>query len=91
MEQAIETFVTNNPHWVYQDNRLVGEWKLGSFTELRQVIAKLCDLADEHNHHPTVTFAYNTLHVATTTHDADNTVTQKDLDLARAISDLVTT
>jgi len=89
MEQTIESFITNNPDWAYQNHRLVGEWKLGSFTELRQVVTQLCDLADEHNHHPTVTFGYNTLHVETTTHDAGSAVTQKDLDLAHAISSLL--
>lgn len=89
MEQAIETFISNHPDWTYQDHKLVGEWKLESFTQLRRIVVQLCDLADEYNHHPTVTFGYNTLHVETTTHDAGNSVTEKDLHLAQAITSLL--
>jgi 4a-hydroxytetrahydrobiopterin dehydratase len=89
MKPDIQAFVAANPAWTYQNEILVGDWKLADFAAVRQIVSQLCDLADEHNHHPVVTYGYNTLHVETTTHDAGNLVTQKDIDLALAISKLV--
>ncbi len=89
MEQDINTFLENHSSWQLSDNTLVGNWKLADFAQLRQVVTQLCDLADELNHHPTVTYGYNTLHVETTTHDAGNQITHKDLELARSVSQMV--
>ena len=57
--------------------------------ELKEIIGKLCDLADELDHHPTVTFGYNTLRIETTTHDAGNRITQKDVELAERVCQLI--
>lgn len=77
------------PEWRFESNQLVGEWKLANFAELKQVIQKLCDLADELNHHPTVTYGYSTLRIETTTHDAGNQVTEKDIEFAGRTSQLL--
>lgn len=89
MEQDIAALVTAHPEWTYQDASLVGEWKFASFTQLRAIVVELCQLADRLGHHPTVTYGYNTLQVVTTTHDAGDTVTSLDLELARRVSQLV--
>ena len=89
MEQEIELLLKNNPNWKLEENTLVGNWKLPNFSELRLVVGRLCDLADELNHHPNVTYGYSTLRVETTTHDAGNTITAKDVELAKRVSGLV--
>jgi 4a-hydroxytetrahydrobiopterin dehydratase len=89
MEQDINTFIANHSEWRLIGDTLVRDWKLADFNQIRQVVAQLCDLADELNHHPTVTFGYNTLHVETTTHDDGNQVTAKDLELAARVNELV--
>lgn len=89
MEQDVNTFLENHSNWQLIGGALVGDWKLTDFIQLRQVVVQLCNLADALNHHPTVTFGYNTLHVETTTHDAGNTITEKDLELATNVSKLV--
>lgn len=38
-------------------------------------------------HHPTITTTYNRVHLSLTTHDAGNTVTYKDIQLALAITE----
>jgi len=91
MEQTtINAFIDEHPDWQQQENTLVGEWNVNDFSALRTVITQLCDLTEELNHHPTVTYGYNTLRVATTTHDAGNTITDLDLTLARRVSELLT-
>jgi len=89
MQDQIDTLLQQFPAWKYESNTLVAEWRLQNFTALRTVITGMCDLADELNHHPTVTYGYNTLRVETTTHDAGNVVTQKDIELATRVSELV--
>jgi len=92
MKQPIQEQVTqllaNNPAWTVSGETLVGNWKFNDFAELQVVIGKLCVLADELNHHPTVTYGYNTLMIETTTHDAGNTITEKDVELAERVSEL---
>jgi len=89
MEHDLEILLNNYPAWSVSGETLVGKWQLSNFAELRSIVSQLCDLADELNHHPTVTFGYNTLRVETTTHDAGNTITKKDVELANRVSALV--
>ena len=44
--------------------------------------------AEKMNHHPTWTNTYNQVEIRLCTHDAGNTITQKDEDLAEAISQI---
>ena len=89
MKQTIEQFVTNNPAWTVSSETLVGNWQLASFDQVKPLVVKLCDLADSFNHHPEVTFGYNTIKVETTTHDAGNTITDKDIELAQRVTELM--
>ena len=89
MEQQIHELLQTHTAWEQVDQNLVGNWKLSNFAELKKVVGKLCDLADELNHHPTVTYGYNTLHVETTTHDAGNSITEKDIELATRVSEIM--
>ena len=90
MKQTIEQFVANNPAWAVSGETLVGNWQLADFDEVKPLVVKLCDLADSLNHHPEVTFGYNTIQVTTTTHDAGNTITEKDIELAQRVAQLMT-
>jgi len=89
MEQQIQDLLATNPAWSVSGETLVGNWKFDNFSQLREMVGKLCDLADELNHHPTVTYGYNTLTVETTTHDAANTITEKDVELAQRVSEIM--
>jgi len=45
-------------------------------------------LAEAHDHHPDITISYKKVTVRFSTHDAGNKITQKDVDVARAIETL---
>lgn len=45
-------------------------------------------MAEGHNHHPELTIGYKKVRVAFTTHDAGNKISQKDVEIARAIDAL---
>jgi len=89
MQETIENLVTQYPEWSLDSNTLTGEWETANFDELRVIVGKLCELAAELNHHPTVTYAYKTLRVETTTHDAGNKLTEIDVELASRVSKLI--
>jgi 4a-hydroxytetrahydrobiopterin dehydratase len=50
---------------------------------------KASDLIEKMDHHPEWTNIYNKVHVRLTTHDAGNTVSDKDRLLAAALDEVV--
>ena len=46
-------------------------------------------LAEQHSHHPNWSNVWNTVDISLTTHDAGNTITEKDRTLAKAIDELL--
>lgn len=89
MEKEIEEFVSKNPDWYVEDGHLVSGFEFKDFGAVKAVVNEVMNLAEEHNHHPTVTFGYNTVEVKTVTHDEGNSITEKDFKLAEAISKVV--
>lgn len=71
--------------WTEKDNALVATFKFIDHAVLFQAICDIHSLAEQHNHHPEVRYTYNTLDLKLTTHDAGDTVTEKDHKLAKAI------
>jgi len=91
MKPTLEEFIASYPAWSVSGETLVGNWQLTDFAEVQSAVAKLCILAESLNHHPTVTFDYNSITVETTTHDAGNAITHKDIELAERVSELMVT
>ena len=48
-------------------------------------MTKVADVAEKMNHHPNWSNAYNKVEIALFTHDAKDTITEKDSNLAKAI------
>lgn len=69
-----------------KDNALQAEFKFKDFRQAFAFMTEVAFAAEAANHHPEWSNVYNTVAVKLTTHDAGNTVTQKDHDLASAIS-----
>ena len=86
MEYSIETFKAAYPAWSVENGELVATFNFTSFDEVTVAVNSIMKAADSINHHPTVTFGYNTVEVKTVTHDAGNSITNNDFALARVIS-----
>jgi 4a-hydroxytetrahydrobiopterin dehydratase len=69
-----------------KENTLKAEFKFKDFREAFAFMTEVAFAAEAANHHPEWSNVYNTVVVKLTTHDAGNTVTQKDHDLAFSIS-----
>ena len=71
--------------WKEENNQLVKSFLFEDFKEAFGFLQQVAFLAEEQNHHPEIYNAYNKVTLKLTTHDAGNTVTQKDRKLAEAI------
>ncbi len=75
--------------WKEEDNKLKRTFKFGDFKEAFAFMIRVAFLAEAHQHHPNWSNVYNTVEIELTTHDAGNTVTEKDHQLAQAIDALI--
>ena len=75
--------------WKEIDNELVREFEFKDFSEAFAFITRVAILAEKHNHHPWWSNVYNKVTIKLTTHDAGNTITKKDKNLAEEISKIL--
>jgi 4a-hydroxytetrahydrobiopterin dehydratase len=75
--------------WTEQDNSLHRRFTFGDFSEAFAFMTRVAIEAEKMNHHPKWTNVWNTVDVWLSTHDAGNTVTDKDRRLAEKIDALV--
>ena len=84
-EKDIQTALINLSNWRFEGNAIHREYHFSSFTEAMGFITEMAFACERMNHHPNLFNVYNQVQIHLTTHDAGNKVTQKDLDLAKAI------
>ena len=75
--------------WKEENNKLTKTFVFKDFTEAFGFMTKVAIIAEKMNHHPTWTNTWNTVSFELSTHDAGNTVTDRDRTLAKAIDKLV--
>lgn len=68
--------------WREENNKLVKTYEFPSFANAMAWMIKASFAIEKLNHHPEWTNVYNKVHVVLTTHDAGNTITEKDRELA---------
>ncbi len=71
--------------WTEKDNSLQASFKFKDFTQAFAFMTEVAFKAEKLNHHPDWSNVYNTVNFKLSTHDAGNTVTDKDQKLAKAI------
>lgn len=78
-----------NTLWIEEVRGLTKTFHFVDFSAALIFTNKVGAVAEKYNHHPDIALRnYNTVTITTSTHDSDNTVTQKDWELSRAIDDL---
>ena len=75
--------------WKEEDNALKRDFEFADFIEAFGFLTRVALVAEKVNHHPHITNVYNRVSLTLNTHDAGNTVTDKDRKLAAAIDELV--
>lgn len=75
--------------WKEINSSLNRVFEFKNFIEAFTFMTKVAMIAEKMNHHPEWKNVYNKVEITLTTHDAGNTITEKDRQLAKAIDDLV--
>lgn len=75
--------------WTEQNNQLTRKFEFRDFSEAFAFMTRVALLAEKHNHHPYWTNVWNKVEIFLSTHDAGNTVTERDRKLAAAIDKLL--
>ena len=73
-------------NWTEENNKLVQKFEFQDFIEAFGFMTQVAFVAEKMNHHPNWSNVYNQVEIQLTTHDAGNTVTEKDHQLAEEIS-----
>ncbi|MEE9372102.1 MAG: 4a-hydroxytetrahydrobiopterin dehydratase [Saprospiraceae bacterium] len=71
--------------WTEENNALKAELKFKDFTQAFSFMTQVAIHAERLNHHPEWSNVWNTVKIKLTTHDAGNTVTDKDRKLSELI------
>ncbi|HRH32537.1 MAG TPA: 4a-hydroxytetrahydrobiopterin dehydratase [bacterium] len=74
--------------WEEKNNSLVREFIFKDFKEAFAFMITVAKIIDEMDHHPEWSNVYNKVKITLSTHEAGNTVTQKDRDLADKIDEV---
>jgi len=71
--------------WKEEDNKLKKTFEFSDFSEAFAFMCRVAFLAEAQGHHPNWSNVYNKVFIELTTHDAGDTVTDRDRKLAKAI------
>ena len=71
--------------WTEENNQLKKKFVFKDFTQAFAFMTEVAFVAEAQQHHPNWSNVYNTVEFALNTHDANDTVTEKDRKLAEAI------
>lgn len=74
--------------WINKDNALHKTYTFADFESAMNFMQIAAKTISAHNHHPEWTNVYNKVSVTLTTHDAGNTITEKDKVLANLLDDI---
>jgi len=75
--------------WTEQNNALNRDFQFDDFVAAFGFMTKVALLAEKADHHPNWQNVYNRVSISLSTHDAGNTVTDKDVALAAAINSIL--
>jgi 4a-hydroxytetrahydrobiopterin dehydratase len=75
--------------WTEENNSLQQTFTFKNFSEAFAFMTRVALLAEQHDHHPEWSNIYNKVNIILRTHEAGNTVTDKDKKLAEAIDALL--
>lgn len=75
------------PDWRMIQQKLYAGFRTGTFVAGLEFTQRIAEAAEAANHHPDITLTYPTVEITLSSHDVGG-VTERDVELARVISDL---
>lgn len=86
-EKTIQSELKNLKDWYFEDNGIEKKFQFKDFSQALEFIVKVGELSEKRHHHPEILNVYNKVTLRLTTHDEAG-VTEKDIDLAKAIEQI---
>ena len=83
-DDEIRTALERLPGWEHVEDAITRQYRLDGFAGAIAFVVRLSYAAEAANHHPDLDIRYDKVRITLSTH-SEGGVTQKDLDLARAI------
>lgn len=77
------------PDWTLDDDGIHRAFEVADYGAAMALTVRIALEAQRRNHHPDITVGWGRVEVSLVTHDADSTVTDKDVDLAGWIDQAV--
>ena len=74
-------------NWALDGNSITKDKVFRNFKESIEFVNKVAEIAEKHNHHPTLLITYDSVRLTLTTHSAKG-LTLKDFDVAEEIDKL---
>jgi 4a-hydroxytetrahydrobiopterin dehydratase len=71
--------------WKEENNQLHRSFEFKNFVDAFAFMTKVAFVAEKMGHHPNWTNVYNKVHIQLSTHDANDTITEKDVQLSKEI------
>ncbi|MEX0609631.1 MAG: 4a-hydroxytetrahydrobiopterin dehydratase [Balneolaceae bacterium] len=87
-DSEIKTVLDSLEGWKLEGQKIQKEFKFKDFSQALGFIVRVGIEAEKQVHHPEIKNVYNTVKIGLNTHDAGDKVTQKDVDLAKAIESI---
>jgi 4a-hydroxytetrahydrobiopterin dehydratase len=83
--EAIAAALKTLPGWRHEGDALRKTFQLKSFREAMSFLVRLGFEAEQRDHHPEIFNVYGKVEITLRTHDAENRVTELDVELAKSI------
>ena len=84
----IQEALKNLSGWALKDDMIEKSFTFKDFKEAFAIMTHIAFECEKQNHHPNWENVYNSLTIKLSTHDAEG-ITQKDIDLAKSIEEIV--
>ena len=87
-KQQIEQELESLDGWSFEDDTITKDFSFPDFKEAMSFMVRVGFEAEALVHHPDWSNVYNSVSITLSTHDAGDKVTEKDIELAKAIEDI---
>lgn len=87
-DDKLDNALQSLDHWSYDAPDITATYEFKDFVGAMGFVNQVALLAEKADHHPDITVSYNKVTISMCTHDADNQITDKDIELAKKIADL---
>ncbi|HRE52829.1 MAG TPA: 4a-hydroxytetrahydrobiopterin dehydratase [Flavitalea sp.] len=74
--------------WTEENNALYKKFVFKDFSEAFAFMTRVALAAEKMDHHPSWSNTWNTVEIRLSTHDAGNTITERDKKLSRKIDEI---